>query len=277
MTKEMTPDQMFSATDKSKKIAQMWKILQEDALRLREEDSYISNFIETRILSHNDMASCLSQVLALQIGEHNFPHAQIQTSLNKVFTENEDIVFEAVCDLEANLDRDPACTSPVEPLLLFKGFQALQAHRVAHFLWKQGRTFLSKIIQSSISRAFGVDIHPAAKVGCGIMFDHATNIVVGETATIGHNVSILHGVTLGGTGKVTGDRHPKIGNGVLIGAHAQLIGNIRIGDNAKIGAGAVVLNDVPKHTTWAGVPAKQVGTPSCDVPALDMSQQFYEI
>ena len=170
--------------------------------------------------------------------------------------------------------RDPACTGYLEPLLLFKGFQGLQAYRVAHVLWEEDRQFPAKMLQNIISRKFGMDFHPAAKIGHGILVDHATNIVIGETAVVGNNVSFLHGVTLGGTGNEVGDRHPKIGNGVMLGAHAQLLGNIHIGDCAKIGAGAVVLTDVPPHTTYAGVPAVEVGHPDDETPSFNMQQDF---
>lgn len=160
------------------------------------------------------------------------------------------------------------------PLLYYKGFHALQAYRVTHWLWGQGRKTLALFLQNRISEVMGVDIHPAARIGCGVMLDHATGFVVGETAVIGDNVSILQGVTLGGTGKECGDRHPKIGNGVLIGANATVLGNITVGEGAKIGAGSVVLAPVPAHATVAGVPAKVVGNTGHDAPALSMDQHF---
>ncbi|NND69077.1 MAG: serine O-acetyltransferase, partial [Halioglobus sp.] len=160
------------------------------------------------------------------------------------------------------------------PFLYFKGFHALQTHRVAHCLWQNGRESLALFFQNRMSAEFGVDIHPAAQLGSGILLDHATGVVIGETAVVGNNVSILQSVTLGGTGKDEGDRHPKIGDGVLISAGAKILGNIRVGEGAKIGAGSVVLEDVPPHTTVAGVPAKIVGRPASDSPALDMDHDF---
>ena len=179
-------------------------------------------------------------------------------------------------DLSAVFDRDPACNSYLEPFLYFKGFQALQAYRVAHWLWSNGRRALALYVQSRTSEVYGVDIHPAARIGRGILIDHATSVVVGETAVIEDEVSLLHGVTLGGTGKETGDRHPKVRRGALIGANATILGNIEIGQCSRVGAGSVVLRDVPPNTTVAGVPAKVVGEAGCERPALAMDQRFWE-
>jgi serine O-acetyltransferase len=161
-------------------------------------------------------------------------------------------------------------------LLNFKGFQAIQVHRLANQLWIHGRKDLALFIQSRNSEVFSVDIHPAAKIGQAVMFDHATGIVVGETAIIHNNVSIMQSVTLGGTGNEAGDRHPKVLEGVMIGAGAKILGNITIGEGAKIGAGSVVLNNVPAHVTVAGIPAKIVGKPSCQKPCETMQQNILE-
>ncbi len=179
-----------------------------------------------------------------------------------------------LADLVCRKRRDPACRSYLGALLHMKGFQALQAYRVAHWLWGQGREALALLLQGRIAGTFAVDIHPAARIGSGIMMDHATGIVIGETAVVGDNVSMLHGVTLGGTGKDVGDRHPKVRRGVLIGAGAKILGNIVIGEGAKVGAGSVVLNDVPPHSTVAGVPARMIGRPGVDQPALEMDQSL---
>jgi serine O-acetyltransferase len=176
-----------------------------------------------------------------------------------ILNNDEDVISAMKDDLKAVKERDPACISYVHCLLNFKGFLACQAHRVAHKLWLQGRKVLALLIQNRVSEVFAVDIHPGAKIGRGILLDHATGVVVGETAVIGNNVAILHNVTLGGTGKICGDRHPKIGDGVLIGAGTCILGNIKIGDGAKIGAGSVVLKDVPPRTTAVGNPAKLIG------------------
>lgn len=196
--------------------------------------------------------------------------------LHRVAQKNPSIERAAAIDLAAAFDRDPALVSLSETLLFGKGFHALELYRFSHALWNSGEVMTAKLLQSEASYRFGVDIHPAAKIGTGVHIDHATGLVVGETATIGNNVSIFHGVTLGGTGKETGDRHPKVGDGVLLSAHAQLLGNIRIGKGSKIGAGAVVLTDVPPHTTFAGVPAVRAGIPDCPAPGLEMNVDFLE-
>jgi serine O-acetyltransferase len=173
-------------------------------------------------------------------------------------------------DIMAVYERDPACHRLIQPLLYFKGYQALQAYRVGHWLWTQGRRDMAYFVQMRVSEVFGVDIHPAARIGKGIMIDHAHSIVIGETAVVGDNVSMLHSVTLGGTGKEEEDRHPKIGSGVLIGAGAKVLGNIRVGDCARIAAGSVVLHDVPPKKTVAGVPARIVGDVQCSQPSVSM-------
>jgi serine O-acetyltransferase len=177
-------------------------------------------------------------------------------------------------DLLAVRARDPACGGLTIPLLFFKGFHALQAYRIAHWLWREGREPLALYMQNIISQTFGVDIHPAARIGRGIMMDHASGVVIGETAVVEDDVSILQQVTLGGTGNEVGDRHPKVRAGVLIGAGSKILGNVEIGEGAKIGAGSVVLEDVPPHTTVAGVPAKVVGHPKVAKPALKMDHSL---
>jgi serine O-acetyltransferase len=173
-------------------------------------------------------------------------------------------------------ERDPACHRFIQPLLFFKGYQAIQAYRIGHWLWGSGRKDLAYFIQMRVSEVFGVDIHPAATLGRGIMVDHAHSIVIGETAVVGDNVSMLHSVTLGGTGKADGDRHPKIGDNVLIGAGAKVLGNISVGSCSRIAAGSVVLEDVPPCTTVAGVPARVVGKAGCDQPSMMMDQLLHE-
>ncbi len=194
--------------------------------------------------------------------------------LTGVFEQHPCIVCQAARDMVAMHERDPACFSILEPLLFFKGFLALSTYRVAHRLWLDGRRWLALYLQSISSEAFAVDIHPAARIGCGILLDHATSFVVGETAIIEDNVSILHEVTLGGTGKETGDRHPIVRSGVLLGAGAKILGRVEIGTGAKVGAGSVVLNDVASHTTVAGVPAIVVGQANEENPAIEMNQKL---
>jgi serine O-acetyltransferase len=191
---------------------------------------------------------------------------------DRAFEADPELGAAARSDLMAVFERDPACHRFLQPLLFFKGYQAVQAYRVGHWLWKSGGTDLAYFVQMRVSEVFGVDIHPAARIGKGIMIDHAHSIVIGETAVVGDNVSMLHSVTLGGTGKEDGDRHPKIGDGVLIGAGAKVLGNITVGRCSRIAAGSVVLEDVPPNSTVAGVPARVVGKAGCAQPALSMDQ-----
>jgi serine O-acetyltransferase len=172
--------------------------------------------------------------------------------------------------------RDPAARGYAQPFLYYKGFHALQAYRVAHWLWGHKRHGLAAHLQNRISEAFGVDVHPAARIGSGILIDHGTSVVIGETAVVEDNVSLLHEVTLGGTGKESGDRHPKVRRGALIGAGAKILGNVEIGMGAKVAACSVVLKDVPPHTTVAGIPARVVGRCTVAEPALEMDATFPE-
>ncbi|MDA3956790.1 serine O-acetyltransferase, partial [Oceanispirochaeta sp.] len=187
---------------------------------------------------------------------------------------SEDIKKSIIEDLKAIRERDPASRNYLNPFLNYKGFHALESYRVTHYLWINNQINIALILQSLISQKFGVDIHPGAIIGNRLFIDHATSIVIGETTVVGNDVSMLHEVTLGGTGKETGDRHPKIGNGVLIGAGAKILGNIIVGDGVKIGAGSVVLSDVKPHTTVVGIPAKVVGKPKTNSPSLEMDQGF---
>lgn len=202
------------------------------------------------------------------------PAILVREVIEDAFSNDPEILNAAMADIIAVQERDPAVGDFSTPLLYLKGFHALQVHRIANWLWKQNRRPLALYLQNRSSELFAVDVHPAATIGKGIMFDHATGVVIGETAVIEDNVSLLQGVTLGGTGKNCGDRHPKIRQGVMIGAGAKVLGNIEVGVGAKIGAGSVVLEAVPEHTTVAGVPAKIVGHPSCAMPSLSMDQDI---
>ena len=253
---------------------EMEKILRKEALELVDSEPLSKLMLEEQVLNRKNFADMLSVTLACQLAGEIIDRAELEKMFSDIYEKYPNLLLCAAKDIRATVLRDAACTGPLEPLLFFKGFQGLQAYRVAHILYEEGRSFPAKMLQSIISRKFGMDIHPAARIGHGLLIDHATNIVIGETATVGNNVSFLHGVTLGGTGNEVGDRHPKIGNGVMLGAHAQLLGNIHIGDGAKIGAGAVVLCDVPAHTTYAGVPAVQVGHPHDEMPSFNMPQDF---
>ncbi|KAG5053446.1 hypothetical protein AAZX31_02G281300 [Glycine max] len=237
----------------------VWTKMQEEAKLDVTEEPILSNYYNTSILSHKTLETALANHLAINLSSTSLPSSTLSDLFVTVLETDQAIMDAVKCDLRAVKERDPACISHVHCFLNFKGFLACQAHRVAHKLWLQGRKILAVMIQNRVSEIFAVDVHPGARIGSGILLDHATGIVVGETAVIGNNVSILHSVTLGGTGKVSGDRHPKIGDGVLIGAGTCILGNIKVGDGAKIGAGSVVIKDVPPRTTVVGNPAKLVG------------------
>lgn len=255
-------------------LEELEKNIREEAEKLLQQEPLSVLMIKEQVTSRKNFSEMLSVTLSCQLAGEVIDRAELERMFNAIYAKYPELVMSACKDLHATVMRDPACTSYLEPMLFFKGFQGLQAYRVAHVLWEENRSFPAKMLQSIISRKFGMDIHPAAKIGYGLLIDHATNIVIGETAVIGNNVSLLHGVTLGGTGNEVGDRHPKLGAGVMVGAHAQLLGNIHIGDGAKIGAGAVVVSDVPAHTTYAGVPAVQVGRPHDEMPSFNMQQDF---
>ncbi len=256
------------------KIEELQKHLIQEAEKQVKEDSFSETLLMEQILSRRTFAEMLGVTLACNLAGEVMDRVQLEKLFLEMYAAHQDLLEDACKDLHATVLRDPACSTYLEPLLFFKGFQGLQTYRVAHVLWKTKRLFAAKLFQSVVSRKFGMDIHPAAQIGHGILVDHATNIVVGETAVIGNNVSIFHGVTLGGTGNECGDRHPKVESYVMLGAHAQLLGNIRIGEGAKIGAGSVVLQDVPSHTTFAGVPAVEVGRPADATPSFSIQQNF---
>ena len=259
----------------SKEISkEIFSALVKEALALSSSEPLLKSVLDEQIVFRSSFSEILAVGLSRKLASSFLSRSQLEILFIRAYQENPSLVEDSAADLQATLNRDPACKSMLEPLLFFKGYQALQAYRIAHVFWKSNRFFLAEMLQSLISQKFAVDIHPAAKIGRGILLDHATNLVIGETARIGNDVAILHGVTLGGTGKDSGNRHPKVSDGVMIGAHAQLLGNIHIGKGAKIGAGAVVLNDVPPHVTVAGVPAIKIGHPDCALPSLEMKQDF---
>ncbi len=234
------------------------------------EEPALASFLHTTVLSHQRLEDALSFILAEKLGSQNITALSLREFIREAFDSDPSIGVAFREDLRAVLSRDPASRGYSAPLLYFKGFHALQAYRVAHYYWTNQHPTLARYLQSRISEVFAVDIHPGARIGKGIMFDHATSIVIGETAVVEDDFSMLHEVTLGGTGKVGGDRHPKIGKGVMIGAGAKVLGNIRVGEGAKIGAGSVVLEDVEPFTTVAGVPARPVSYPVHGLPALDL-------
>jgi serine O-acetyltransferase len=252
----------------------LWTTICGEVRELIRTEPMLEEFLRATVLNHSSLESALSTHLGNQIDCATIPARVLCHVISEAFSRRDDIRQAMRDDLQAVVERDSACESFHLPLLYFKGFHALQLHRVSNWLWLQDRRSLALLMQSRASMKFGVDIHPAATFGSGIMLDHATGLVVGETAVIGNQVSILQSVTLGGTGKEHGDRHPKISDGVLISAGAKILGNIRVGEGAKVGAGSVVLRDVPAHTTVAGVPAKVVGRPDSDLPALNMNHEI---
>lgn len=254
---------------------QLWKKLKTQAQEVIQEEPLLASYVYACILNHNSLQSALSFILANKLSDDVMPVVTVRELFDKAFAESAEIIEQATCDIKAVFERDAAINRHLSVILYLKGFQSIQVHRLAHFLWVNNRRELALFIQSRNSEVFGVDIHPACKIGKGIMFDHATGIVIGETSVIEDNVSILQQVTLGGTGNEQGDRHPKIRSGVLISTGAKVLGNIEIGTGAKIGAGSVVLNDVAAHTTVVGVPAKSVGKPASDAPAETMEQSFF--
>lgn len=251
-----------------------WIEIQKEAKAQSEQEPMLASFYHATIINHETLDAALSYILANKLKTASMPAMAVREVVEQAFAADPAITDAAACDIWATVTRDPAVEMCSIPLLYLKGFHALQGYRVANWLWKEGRIALATYLQNQISVACQVDIHPAAKIGKAIMLDHATGIVVGETAVIENDVSILQDVTLGGTGKEGGDRHPKIREGVMIGAGAKVLGNIEVGKGAKIAAGSVVLQPVPEHMTAAGVPAKIVGRPKSDKPSLDMDQNF---
>ena len=248
----------------------VWERIRRENREAAAAEPILASFLHATILNHEELECSLSFHLANLLDNPSAPAMMLRELILEALRDDSDIRGAIRDDLNAILDRDSACHELYIPFLYFKGFQALQIHRIGHWLWTHDRQPLALFLQSQMSRQFGIDIHPAARFGHGIMLDHATGLVVGETAVVGNRVSILQSVTLGGTGKEDGDRHPKIGDDVLISAGAKILGNIHVGEGAKVGAGSVVLQNVPAHTTVAGVPAKVVGKPTTRSPALDM-------
>lgn len=255
--------------------APVWDQLRYEARLAAEQEPALSSYIDAAILSHSTFRAALAFHLAEKVSGRRLNALQIRKICDQAYNSDASIVIAAEQDMQAVYQRDPACKNYLQPFLFFKGFVALQVHRLSHWLWHERRDTLALHFQSRASELFQVDIHPATQIGSGIMFDHATGIVIGETAIIGDNCTILQGVTLGGTGKETGDRHPKIGNGVLVSVGAKVLGNIHVGDKAKIAAGSVVLKDVEPLCTVAGIPAKPVGGP-CAEAARNIDQSIPE-
>ena len=252
----------------------IWVQVREEAIGAVEHDRAMSEIIRDTVLIHDNFGDALAHRLARKLGDYALSIESLEAIFCEAFAADPGIEEAALADLTAVRDRDPACPDLLTPFLFFKGYQALQAYRFGHWLWKRGRVHLAKHLQSRAAEVFAVDIHPAARLGQGILVDHGTALVVGETAVIDDDVSILQSVTLGGTGKQCGDRHPKIRRGVLIGAGAKILGAITVGEGAKIGSGSIVLEDVHPFSTVVGNPARTVGTRHTHMPALTMDQSL---
>jgi serine O-acetyltransferase len=255
------------------RIDPVWDRIRQEAEEISQKEPALNGFIFSSVLSHQTFEKALIHRLAQRLGNADVSADLVVQAFEDALDAEPEIGLAARADMIATFERDPACRRYIDPLLYFKGYQAMQTHRMAHRLLQMGRIDFASYLQSRSSMISSVDIHPAARIGKGIFIDHGHSIVIGETAVVEDNVSLLHGVTLGGTGKVRGDRHPKIRHGVLIGAGAKILGNIEIGACSRVAAGSVVLHDVPPNRTVAGVPAKIVGYAGCDEPARAMNQQ----
>jgi serine O-acetyltransferase len=252
----------------------VWSTIRQEANEVALNEPLMASLVHAGILHHGSLERALSYRVAQKLASPDMSDLILREIVDEAYQADSRLGVAARADILAVYERDPACHRYLQPLLFFKGFQALQCYRVGHWLWERRRRDMAYFIQMRTSEVFGVDIHPGARIGQGIMIDHAHSIVIGETAVVGDNVSMLHSVTLGGTGKEDGDRHPKIGDGVLIGAGAAVLGNITVGRCSRIAAGSVVLQPVPPGTTVAGVPARVIGKAGCSEPSKTMDQNI---
>ncbi len=250
-----------------------WKEIQKSSVDMIASSPYLASFGQEIILNSQNMAEGLSRLLSRQQLDPTVQSKELETVFLSIYQKAPELLDKALCDLDVVVKRDPAAVDHLIPFLYFKGFHALQLYRLANWLWLNKQKYIALFLQNRSSVLYGVDIHPAAKIGAGIMLDHATGIVIGETAVIEDNVSLLHGVTLGGTGTETGDRHPKVRQGVMIGAGAKILGNIEIGASSVVAAGSVVLQEVFPNTIVAGVPAKRIGESKNKMPSEEMDQK----
>lgn len=267
---------MSARAEKVANIDPVWSTLRNEAEAIARGEPDLASFVHGSILAHGRLEEALSFHLANKLGNADTSAMKMRDTFLAAFSDAPEIGRAVRADLAAIRERDPASRGIVQPFLFFKGFHALESYRVAHWLWQQGRIWMALHVQNRISESFGADIHPAARIGQGVFIDHATGVVIGETAVVEDDVSMLHGVTLGGTGKERGDRHPKVRKGVMIGASATILGNIEVGAHSRVGAGSVVLTKVPENCTVAGVPAKVIGCAGCDAPSHAMNQNFLE-
>ena len=254
------------------RVDPVWSRIREEADEIVRREPTLASFVMGTVVNHDTLESAVVHRIAARLHHAAVPSDLIAQTYMDVIHHDPTLAEAFRADIMAVADRDPACSRFIEPMLYFKGFHALETHRLAHWLWQSGRHDFALYLQSRSSEVFQTDIHPAARIGRGIFLDHATGLVVGSTAVIEDNVSMLQDVTLGGTGKEGGDRHPKVRQGVLIGAGAKILGNIEVGQCARVAAGSVVLKPVPRNSTVAGVPAQVVGTAGCAEPARTMDQ-----
>lgn len=250
----------------------IWRSVRAEAEAAVDNDPLLAAFLYATILNHDDLESAVIHRVSERLDHPDLGADLIRQAFHAMLRDDAEWKAAVRVDIQAYYDRDPACSRFLMPVLYFKGFHAVQTHRLAHWLWRQGRVDFAFYLQSRSSAVFQTDINPAAQIGKGIFIDHATGLVIGETAVVEDNVSLLHGVTLGGTGKESGDRHPKIRHGVLIGAGAKILGNIEVGHCARVASGSVLLASVPPNKTVAGVPARVVGESGCDEPSRAMNQ-----
>lgn len=256
--------------------ADSWSSLKVLAVAQVEQEPILSGHLYDLVLRHRGYPEALAYLIAATLSNQVFSLAAMVDLIGETIERNPEIATATLADLRAIVTRDPAAESSLVPFLYYKGFKGLASHRVAHALWNEGRRGVARFIQSRVADSLAMDIHPAARIGKGVFMDHGTALVIGETSVVEDDVSMLQSVTLGGTGKQSGNRHPKIRRGVMIGAGATILGNIEVGEGSKVAAGSVVLRAVPPHTTVAGVPARPTGTPMSDAPALDMQQDVDE-
>ena len=272
----MTPIHFAQRRDAAtvRSLDPVWDRIRNEAEAATAVEPVLAGLLLSTVLNQDTLEDAVLHRLASRLDHADVTGELIRQAFEDALEAEPEIAEAIRADIVAVYDRDAACHRYLEPVLFFKGFHAVETHRLAHRLWLLGRKDLAYYLQSRSSAVFGVDIHPAAQIGRGVMVDHATGVVIGETAVVGDQVSLLHGVTLGGNGKETGDRHPKIGNGVLIGAGAKILGNIVVGSCSRVAAGSVVLHPVPMGVTVAGVPARVVGRAGCAEPARSMDHRF---
>ena len=265
---------MFESRRQVTPVDPVWDRITSEAEATVEKEPLMGGLVHACVLHHRSLERALSYRISAKLCSNEMSMMVLREIVDEAYADDKSVIDAARADLMAVYERDPACHRLLQPILYFKGYQAMQAYRVAHWLWRKGRHDLAYFLQMRSSEIFGIDVHPAAKIGKGIMIDHAHSIVIGETAVVGDNVSMLHSVTLGGTGKEEEQRHPTIGDGVLIGAGAKVLGNIEVGHCSRIAAGSVVLQAVPACTTVAGIPAKIVGEAGCDQPSISMDHML---